>query len=111
MNPTTRVFLGFFSVANDKTFGGKGTREYEDIRTGDIVKVNFIGEWLDGKPAFVDDDGRIVRPPNLDSYVFVGEIGVGRLQPTEAPQRLSFSVRPSPWRAPHISRGLAELDC
>jgi len=67
---------------------GTETVQLRDSITGSVIEANWIGEDIEGFPGY-REAGKVLRPPNYRSYVRLGEIGLGKLEPIESPERLS----------------------
>jgi hypothetical protein len=78
----------FFSQQKHDAQGGLYTDEFRDP-TGATFQANYTGYEIDGYPGYIED-GKIVRPPNYETYVRVREVGPGKLQPVSRELADSF---------------------
>lgn len=69
----------FYSEDNDKAWehGGLCILKKQD---GSHVCADYIGHEVGGYPGRVNEDGVVERPPNHESYIFVGNVGEGALR-------------------------------
>jgi hypothetical protein len=68
----------FFSQQKHDAQEGLYTFEVRD-QMGAIFKANYTGYEIEGYPGYIEN-GKIMRPPNYETYVRVGQIGLGKLQ-------------------------------
>jgi hypothetical protein len=71
--------FAFFSKRVHRITSGRTTVELKSCDCETVVKANWIGPAVSGFPGIVRGS-TIVRPPNHESYVRVGEVGPGKLQ-------------------------------